>query len=90
MSRLEMRQSSPLGMLVKRQRLEGRLASILGSSGKLDEAAKEKERLNAKAPGLMQTVGSEVRKRLQRSEDQERFFAGLRAAGVVIDALPPS
>lgn len=27
MSQLEMRQSSPLGMLVKRQRLEGRLAT---------------------------------------------------------------
>lgn len=63
------------------------LLTILGSAGKLDEAAKEKAWLDANAPVLVRNIQREIAMRLHRPEDQERFFAGLRAAGMNI---PPA
>lgn len=61
------------------------LLSILGAAGKIDEARLERDWLQTHAPSLMTNIRQEISLRLQRSEDQERFFAGLRAAGVPVD-----
>ncbi|MDE1991740.1 MAG: hypothetical protein KGI75_04525 [Rhizobiaceae bacterium] len=61
------------------------LLSILGAAGKTTEAKQEVIWLNTNAPDLMKNVRREVSLRLQRTEDQERFFKGLRAAGIAID-----
>jgi TolB-like protein/Tfp pilus assembly protein PilF len=60
------------------------LLSILGTAGKTADARQEREWLNAHASGLMKNIRKEVSLRLQRPEDQEAFFKGLRAAGVAI------
>ncbi|TCL65235.1 hypothetical protein [Rhizobium sp. BK251] len=60
------------------------LIAILGAEGRLDEARKEQEWLKANAPDLLPNIRKEVVTRLRRGEDQERFFAGLRSAGIVI------
>lgn len=61
------------------------LLSILGTAGKMDEAKLEQDWLQSHAPALMTNIRQEVSLRLQRPADQERFFAGLRAAGVAVD-----
>ncbi|MBB3962643.1 hypothetical protein [Rhizobium metallidurans] len=58
------------------------LMSILGAQGKTEEALQLKGWLNANAPEMMKNVREEVSRRLQRAEDQERFFGGLRVLGV--------
>lgn len=60
------------------------LLSILGAAGKLDESKKEQDWLRANAPALMDNIRTEVSMRLQRPEDQERFFAGLKASGTAV------
>ncbi|MDQ0559054.1 TolB-like protein [Rhizobium mesoamericanum] len=66
------------------------LASILGASGKIDQAKRELEWLDAKAPALMPMVKREISTRLARPEDQERVLAGLRAAGAAVDRVQPT
>lgn len=66
------------------------LASILGASGKVDQAKKELEWIGAKAPALMSSIRREISMRLMRPQDQERIFNGLRAAGTQIDPGPPA
>ncbi|TCR85993.1 hypothetical protein [Rhizobium sp. BK376] len=61
------------------------LLSILGTAGKMADAKQEEIWLNANAPELMRNIRREVSIRLQRPEDQERFFKGLRASGLVVD-----
>ena len=61
------------------------LLSILGAAGKMDEAKLEQNWLQSHAPALMTNIRQEISLRLQRPADQERFFAGLRAAGVAVD-----
>lgn len=63
------------------------LLSILGAEGKIVEASQEKDWLNANAPELMENIRREVSLRLHRAEDQERFFLGLRAAGIAIQPV---
>lgn len=60
------------------------LASILGASGKTQQARTEIDWLNHNAPALMSDLEHEISVRLARPEDRERVFAGLRAAGVTI------
>jgi TolB-like protein len=60
------------------------LLSILGTAGKIDEGRKEQDWLQSNAPVLMKNIRKEVSMRLQRSEDQERFFAGLKASGTFV------
>ena len=64
------------------------LLSILGAAGKMDEARLERDWLQSHAPALMTNIRQEISLRLQRPEDQEKFFDGLRAAGVTV-ASPP-
>lgn len=64
------------------------LLSILGAAGKTDEARQETDWLTLHAPGLMRNIDGEISLRLQRPEDRERFFSGLRAAGVDPAAIP--
>ncbi|WHO73461.1 hypothetical protein [Rhizobium sp. BT03] len=64
------------------------LLSILGAAGKMDEAKLERDWLHTHAPALMTNIRQEISLRLQRQEDQEKFFDGLRAAGVAVE-LPP-
>ncbi|WP_204330230.1 hypothetical protein [Rhizobium phaseoli] len=61
------------------------LLSILGAAGKLDEARVEQDWLHINAPALMTNIRQEMSLRLKRPEDQERFFDGLRAAGVAVN-----
>ncbi len=58
------------------------LLSILGAEGKTEEATQLKQWLDTHAPDMMKNVRDEVTRRLQRPQDQERFFGGLRALGV--------
>ncbi|OWV68704.1 hypothetical protein ATY76_09255 [Rhizobium sp. R339] len=60
------------------------LLSILGAAGKMDEARLERDWLQNHAPALMTNIRQEISLRLQRPEDQEKFFDGLRAAGVTV------
>ena len=60
------------------------LLAVLGAEGRMDAAREEINWLKAHAPALMTNIRKEVTTRLSRPEDQERFFAGLRSAGVVI------
>ncbi len=62
------------------------LLSILGAAGKRNEGKQEQDWLQSNAPVLMQNIRQEVSIRLQNREDQERFFAGLRAAGTPVDS----
>ncbi|WP_064835634.1 MULTISPECIES: hypothetical protein [unclassified Rhizobium] len=61
------------------------LLSILGAAGKMDEAKLERDWLQTHAPELMTNIRQEISLRLQLPEDQEKFFDGLRAAGVAVD-----
>jgi len=60
------------------------LLAVLGAEGRMDAARQEINWLKAHAPSLMTNIRKEVTTRLSRPEDQERFFAGLRSAGMVI------
>jgi len=66
------------------------LASILGASGKTIQARKELDWLNANAQNLMPNIKREVKTRLARPEDQDKVFAGLRAAGLALTEDPIS
>ncbi|WP_206099927.1 hypothetical protein [Rhizobium leguminosarum] len=61
------------------------LLSILGAAGKMAEAKLEQDWILANAPALMTNIRQEISLRLQRPEDQERVFAGLRAAGIPVE-----
>jgi TolB-like protein/Tfp pilus assembly protein PilF len=58
------------------------LLSILGTLGKTAEAKEQLDWIQLRSPALIPNVRREVAKRLARSEDQERFLAGLKAAGL--------
>jgi len=60
------------------------LLAILGTSGKLDEARREQDWLQANAPSLLQNIRKEVALRLHRPQDQDRFLGGLQASGIAI------
>jgi hypothetical protein len=66
------------------------LASILGASGKIEQAKRELDWLDTKAPALMPVVKREISMRLARPQDQERVLAGLRAAGAAVDQVQPA
>ncbi|MBB4277955.1 hypothetical protein [Rhizobium mongolense] len=76
-SRMSDLQYNPMHRLV--------LLSILGAVGKTAEAKQEKVWLDVHAPEMMNNIRREVSLRLQRPEDQERFFNGLRALGLAIE-----
>lgn len=65
------------------------LLSILGALGKEDEAREQIDWLKSKAPAVIPSIGPEVERRLARKQDQTRFFAGLRAAGIPVQADAP-
>lgn len=58
------------------------LLSILGTLGKTTEAKEQIDWIEANSPMLIPNIGREVVRRLARTEDQKRFFAGLEAAGL--------
>jgi len=58
------------------------LLSILGTLGKPAEAKEQLDWIELRSPALVPNVRREVAKRLARTEDQERFLAGLKAAGL--------
>ncbi|MBX5137964.1 hypothetical protein HJB79_03965 [Rhizobium lentis] len=60
------------------------LLSILGTLGKSAEAKEQIDWIEARSPALILNVRREVVRRLARIEDQERFFAGLEAAGLPV------
>lgn len=66
------------------------LMSILGASGKTDQAREELNWLNANAPALMRNIRQEVRMRLTRPEDQNKVLSGLRAGGAIINETTES
>ena len=66
------------------------LASILGASGKIEQAKRELDWLDTKAAALMPVVKREISMRLARPQDQERVLAGLRAAGAAVDQVQPA
>jgi len=61
------------------------LLSILGALGKREQAKEQLDWLNTNSPALIPNVRREVVKRLASQKDQERFFAGLRAGGMVVE-----
>ncbi|KRB50036.1 hypothetical protein ASE04_15765 [Rhizobium sp. Root708] len=65
------------------------LLSILGALGKEDEAREQIDWLKSKAPAVIPSIRPEVERRLARKQDQARFFAGLRAAGIPVQADAP-
>ncbi|AJD42511.1 TolB/tetratricopeptide repeat domain-containing protein [Rhizobium gallicum bv. gallicum R602sp] len=65
------------------------LLSILGAAGKPADAKQEQDWLVAHAPELMNNIRREVSLRLQRPEDQDSFFSGLRALGIAIEPPQP-
>ncbi|TCU20379.1 hypothetical protein [Rhizobium sullae] len=77
-SRMSDLQYNPMHRLV--------LLSILGAEGKTTNAEQERDWLNANAPELMNNIRREVSLRLQRPEDQDKFFSGLRALGIAIES----
>lgn len=60
------------------------LLSILGTLGKTAEAKEQLDWIQLRSPALIPNVRREVAKRLARTEDQERFLAGLKAAGLPV------
>jgi len=48
------------------------------------------EWIKAKSPGLIPNVRPEVVRRLARSEDQDRFLAGIEAAGLSMPDKAPN
>ncbi|KRB50015.1 hypothetical protein ASE04_15640 [Rhizobium sp. Root708] len=58
------------------------LLAVLGTAGKAADAKVEKDWLDGHAPVLMANIRREISLRLPRQQDQERFYGGLRAAGV--------
>ena len=65
------------------------LLSILGTLGKTADAREQLDWIKARAPAMIPNVRREVVKRLARTEDQERFFAGLEAAGLAVQHSEP-
>lgn len=65
------------------------LLSILGTLGKAAEAKEQIDWIEARSPSLIPNVRREVVRRLARIEDQERFFAGLEAAGLPVQNDAP-
>ncbi|CCM78330.1 hypothetical hypothetical protein [Rhizobium mesoamericanum STM3625] len=57
------------------------LASILGATAKIDQAKRELDWLDAKAPALMPMVKREISMRLARPEDQERVLQSCACRG---------
>ncbi len=65
------------------------LLAVLGTAGKTADAKVEKDWLDGHAPVLMANIRQEISLRLPRQQDQERFFDGLRAAGVNVASTQP-
>ncbi|WP_431321752.1 hypothetical protein [Rhizobium sp. YTU87027] len=61
------------------------LLSILGALGKHEQAKEQLDWLNTNSPALIPNVRQEVVKRLASPKDQERFFAGLRSGGMIVE-----
>lgn len=66
------------------------LLSILGTLGKKADAKEQLDWIEARAPAMIPNVRREVGRRLVRTEDQERFFSGLEAAGLPVQNNEPS
>ncbi|MFS8111790.1 hypothetical protein QD460_08710 [Rhizobium jaguaris] len=64
------------------------LLAILGGLGKEEQAREQLDWLKLKSPELVRNVRREVIWRFARPEDQELFFAGLRAGGMQVDEQP--
>lgn len=62
------------------------LIAILGQQGKLVQANEERNWLETHAPAFLNDLRTEVEMRIHRPQDQERFYDGLRKAGI---AIPP-
>ncbi|WP_416068328.1 hypothetical protein ACK9YZ_27105 [Rhizobium sp. ZK1] len=60
------------------------LLSILGTLGKTAEAKEQLDWIELRSPALIPNVRREVARRLARTEDQERFLAGLKSAGLPV------
>ncbi len=60
------------------------LIAILGQQGKLAQAQEERNWLQAHAPAFLDDLRTEVAMRINRPQDQERFYDGLRKAGMAI------
>ncbi|MBX4968448.1 hypothetical protein [Rhizobium binae] len=60
------------------------LLSILGARGKQQEAKEQLDWIRRQSPALIPNIRREVVSRLARPEDQERFFAGIEAAGLSV------
>ncbi|HEV7307722.1 hypothetical protein [Ensifer sp.] len=60
------------------------LLATLGKLGKTAQAQKQRDWLEANAPGFLETVRRGTVPGLRRSEDQEQLFDGLRKAGLAI------
>ncbi|NLS08164.1 hypothetical protein HGP14_33765, partial [Rhizobium sp. P32RR-XVIII] len=79
-SRMSDLQYNPMHRLV--------LLSILGAAGKTADAKQQQDWLEVHAPELMRNIRREIALRLQRPEDQQKLFSGLRALGIAIDPAP--
>jgi TolB-like protein len=60
------------------------LLSILGALGKKQEAEEQLDWIRRESPALIPNIRQEVARRLARPEDQQRFFAGIEAAGLSV------
>ena len=63
------------------------LIAILGQRGNLVDAVAERDWMQQHASDFLNDIRNEVGLRIHRKEDQERFFEGLRKAGM---QLPPA
>ncbi|PTM97345.1 hypothetical protein [Mycoplana dimorpha] len=63
------------------------LIAILGQRGNLVDAAAERSWVEEHAPEFLHDIRKEISLRIHRKEDQDRFFDGLRKAGL---QLPPA
>ncbi|OHV26489.1 hypothetical protein EOS93_16300 [Rhizobium sp. RMa-01] len=62
------------------------LLSILGALGKKQEADEQLDWIRRESPALIPNIRREVVSRLARTEDQQRFFAGIEAAGLSVQS----
>ncbi|ANL38561.1 MULTISPECIES: membrane protein [Rhizobium] len=60
------------------------LLSILGALGKQQEAKEQLDWIRRESPALIPNIRREVVSRLARPQDQQRFLAGIEAAGLSV------
>lgn len=60
------------------------LMAALGAQAKREQAGEEMSWIEANAPDLLTNVRREIDLRVQLPDDQERFYSGLRLAGLTI------